>query len=77
MNLLGNLEAGKLADIVLLDANPPDNIANTLTIWRAVAGGKIFAEPRLTPTDEDEEFVGSEPPDSTSPSAPSRGQCLG
>jgi imidazolonepropionase-like amidohydrolase len=42
--LLGSLEPGKLADVVLLDANPLDDIANTQTIWRVVAGGRVFAE---------------------------------
>ena len=44
----------KLADIVLLEGNPLDNIANTLTIWRVVAGGRVFAEPQpLTAADEE------------------------
>jgi imidazolonepropionase-like amidohydrolase len=52
--LLGSLEPGKLADVVLLDANPLDDIANTLTIWRVVAGGSVFAEPQpLTTSNED------------------------
>ena len=52
-DLLGSLEPGKLADIVLLDANPLDDIANTLTTWRVVAGGRVFAEPQpLTTTEE-------------------------
>jgi imidazolonepropionase-like amidohydrolase len=50
---LGTLEAGKLADIVILDANPLDNIANALTTWRVVAGGKVFAEPQPTATNEE------------------------
>ena len=37
-DLLGSLEPGKLADVVLLDANPLDDIANTLTTWRVVVG---------------------------------------
>ena len=45
-NQLGSLEPGKLADVVLLDENPLDDIANTLTIWRVVAGGRVFAEPQ-------------------------------
>ena len=40
--LLGSLEPGKLADIVLLDGNPLDNIANTLTVWKVVLGGRVF-----------------------------------
>jgi imidazolonepropionase-like amidohydrolase len=43
-NLLGSLQPGKLADIVLLDGNPLDNIANTLTMWKVVLGGRVFEE---------------------------------
>ena len=51
--LLGSLEPGKVADVVLLDANPLDDIANTMTTWRVVMGGRVFAEPQLlTTTDE-------------------------
>ena len=42
--LLGSLEPGKLADIVLLDGNPLDTIANTLTVWKVVLGGRVFEE---------------------------------
>ncbi len=52
-DLLGSLEPGKLADVVLLDANPLDDIENALTTWRVVAGGRVFAEPQLTTTDEE------------------------
>ena len=52
-DLLGSLEPGKVADVVLLEANPLDDIANTLTTWRVVMGGRVFAEPQLlTTTDE-------------------------
>ena len=37
---------GKLADIVLLDTNPLDDIANTLSTWRVASGGWVFAEPQ-------------------------------
>jgi len=47
------LEPGKLADVVLLDANPLDDIANTQTIWRVVAGGKVFAEPQPLPAPDE------------------------
>ncbi len=39
---LGTLEVGKLADIVLLDANPLEDIKNTQTIWRVIKGGWVF-----------------------------------
>ena len=39
---LGTLEAGKLADIVLLDANPLEDIGNTQSIWRVIKGGSVF-----------------------------------
>jgi imidazolonepropionase-like amidohydrolase len=53
-DLLGSLEPGKLADIVLLDANPLDDIANTLTVWRVIAGGRVFAEPQPLTTHDEE-----------------------
>jgi imidazolonepropionase-like amidohydrolase len=37
---LGTIEAGKLADLVLLDANPLDDIANTQKIRAAVVNGR-------------------------------------
>ena len=39
---LGTLEVGKLADIVLLDGNPLEDIKNTRTIWRMIKGGWAF-----------------------------------
>ncbi len=47
-DLLGSLEPGKLADIVLLDENPLDHIGNTQSIWRVIQGGRVFrSEPEL------------------------------
>ena len=46
---LGTLEVGKLADIVLLDANPLDDIKNTQTIWRVIKGGFVFDPDALRP----------------------------
>jgi hypothetical protein len=56
---LGTVEVGKTGDLVILDANPLENIRNTRKIWRIVSRGKIFDGtydanfvnpiPRLTP----------------------------
>ncbi len=47
---LGTLEVGKLADIVLLDANPLEDIKNTQTIWRVIKGGFVFDPEELRPS---------------------------
>jgi imidazolonepropionase-like amidohydrolase/Tol biopolymer transport system component len=39
---LGTIEPAKLADLVLLKANPLENIRNTRTIWRVVKAGQVF-----------------------------------
>jgi imidazolonepropionase-like amidohydrolase/Tol biopolymer transport system component len=46
---LGTLEVGKLADLVLLDANPLEAIRNTQTIWRVIKGGWVFDPNVLQP----------------------------
>ncbi len=48
-NDLGTLEVGKLADIVLLDANPLEDIKNTQAIWRVIKGGFVFDPEELRP----------------------------
>ncbi len=46
---LGTIEPGKLADLVLLDANPLEDIRNTQTIWRVIKGGWHFDPDKLRP----------------------------
>jgi Tol biopolymer transport system component len=38
----GSIEAGKLADIVLVEANPLDDIANAHKVKRVVANGRLY-----------------------------------
>jgi hypothetical protein len=44
---LGSIEAGKLADMVILDANPLDDIRNTRRIFRVVRGGIVCSPDTL------------------------------
>ncbi len=44
---LGTIEKNKIADLVLLDQNPLDDILNTKTINAVVADGRLFKRPEL------------------------------
>jgi len=39
---LGSIEPGKLADLVILDANPLENIRNSASVSMTMAGGRLF-----------------------------------
>ena len=43
----GNVERGKVADLVLLDANPFDDIANTKKIFAVIVGGRFLPRASL------------------------------
>ncbi|HEX6731200.1 MAG TPA: amidohydrolase family protein [Pyrinomonadaceae bacterium] len=43
----GTIEKGKLADLILLDANPLDDIRNTQRIYGVVANGRYFPSQEL------------------------------
>lgn len=44
---LGTVETGKLADLLILDANPLDAIDNSRRIHAVVANGRLFSRSDL------------------------------
>ena len=39
---MGSIEAGEIADILLLNENPLEDIRNTRKLWAVVFGGKLL-----------------------------------
>ena len=58
---LGTVERGKLADLVLLDANPLDDIANTRRISAVVLAGRYLDRPALDRLLQGVETAAAEP----------------
>ena len=46
-NEVGTIEAGKRADIIILDANPLDNISNIRKVRFVITQGRLFESARL------------------------------
>jgi imidazolonepropionase-like amidohydrolase len=47
LDSLGTVAPGKLAEMVLLDANPLDDISNTTKINMVFTGGRVYRRPAL------------------------------
>ncbi len=47
LDALGTVSVGKFADLVLLEANPLDDIRNTQRIDSVVVGGRLIARAEL------------------------------
>lgn len=61
LDSLGTVEKGKIADLVLLDANPLAEISNTRRINAVVVGGKLISRSQLDEMLENVEVIASKP----------------
>jgi len=66
---IGSIEAGKLADLVILDRNPLDDIRNTNTIAHVMKNGRLYEGDTLDETWPEQrplerrDWIGVEPPE--------------
>jgi tetratricopeptide (TPR) repeat protein len=59
---LGTIQKGKIADLLLLDANPLDDISNTRKIDSVIYGGKVLSRSDLDKMLADVEVIASRQP---------------
>jgi imidazolonepropionase-like amidohydrolase len=43
----GTVEAGRLADLAIVDGNPLEDISATYRVWQVVANGRLFGRQEL------------------------------
>lgn len=58
---LGSIEAGKIADLVILDGNPLDDIRNTARVSRVMKAGRLYDADSLTEIWPDHRPYGATP----------------
>ena len=55
---IGTIEVGRLADLVLLNSDPLEDIRNTRDIWQVIQGGQIVDREALLERAKQEDKAG-------------------